>query len=183
MPKADGVSQRAGAVPQDEHRARDRSDQFRARCSRAITSPPPLRRSHRPPKAGGRPEHAQRRCARRRPGHGGVTKAPDGTFTSDERCARRACCRALPSIRIAVARVRTRSRIASCAASGTHTGPTVLRDGDRDRRLVDVHADKCGAAHRTRSPCRRRGTGQPGATLARCTLRSRPPVSGRKHRV
>ena len=60
MPKADGVSQRAGAVPQDEHRARDRSDQFRERCSRAITSPRPLRRSHRPPKAaGGRPEHAQ----------------------------------------------------------------------------------------------------------------------------
>lgn len=31
------------------------------------------------------------------------------------------CCRALPSTRIAVARALTKSRIASCAASGTHT--------------------------------------------------------------
>src|SRR5690242_12078978 len=61
--------------------------------------------------------------------------------------------------------------------------PTAFRHGHGDRRLVDVHPDKHDAAHQARSPCKRLSTGQPGATLARCMLRSGPPVSGRKHRV
>ena len=61
--------------------------------------------------------------------------------------------------------------------------PDALGDRHGDRRLVDVHADKRDAAHQARSPCRRLGAGQPGATLDGCMPRSGPPVSAREHRV
>jgi len=61
--------------------------------------------------------------------------------------------------------------------------PDAFRNRHGDRRLVDVHADKRDAAHQARSPCRRIGAGQPGATLDGCMPWSGPPVSAREHRV
>ena len=61
--------------------------------------------------------------------------------------------------------------------------PHTLGNRHHDRRLVDVHADKHDAAHQARSPCRRLGAGQPGATRDGCMPWSGPPVSAREHRV
>ena len=47
--QTDGHCRRPGASLRGQPPARDRSDQSKARCTRAITSPPPLRRPHRSP--------------------------------------------------------------------------------------------------------------------------------------
>jgi hypothetical protein len=80
---------------------------------------------------------------------------------------RRTCRRAFPGTRIAVARARTRSRIVSCAASGTQTAVNAparcnLAGMTASRRPVSIRSPACtgrreGAAKCNHAPARQAG--------------------------
>ncbi len=63
------------------------------------------------------------------------------------------------------------------SAPMAHLTPTlILREGDRDRRLMDIQPDKYAILHQVSLPFLRQGASQSGATLERRMPQEKPPA-------